>query len=271
MTSPLRRKHLTTAPERITPARTAAKLMLILFLSASPAWGQAPPRTLPQDVPSQILPTPLPSAPVDPPVSAPAPAAEPGSIQQAAVQPPPPASGRPGKDDDTDTDIQINTDIPSLGRLTQRDSEADLFERIRQEARKRPGAERVPFPEEQPLTKEPFAPRPFPPLVKFVEASYVAYGRLTMEQPNYERAGWDLGIFQPGVCLAGFYWDTFTLPYQMLKRPFNQIDTSAGKCLPGDPDPLVLYPPELSLTGMAGQAAAITTGFLAFPPWLPIK
>jgi hypothetical protein len=175
------------------------------------------------------------------------------------------------KDDDLDTDIQINTDIPSLGVLTERDSEAEFFERIRQEARKRAGSERVPFPEEQPLTKEPFAPRPFPPLVKFVEPSYVAHGRLTMEQPNWERAGWDLGIFQPGVSLAGFYWDFFTMPYQLAKRPFNNIDTSAGKCLPGDPDPLVLYPPELSITGMASQAAAITTGFLAIPFWLTLK
>ena len=180
-------------------------------------------------------------------------------------------SGRPGKDDQIDTDIQINTDIPSLNRLTRRYSEAEFFEDIRQKARERTGAEKVPFPEEQQLTKEPFSPRPFPPLVKFVEPSYVAHGRLTMEQPNWERAGWDLGFFQPGVCLAGFYWDTITMPYQMCKRPFQLIDTSAGKCLPGDPDPLVFYPPEFSLTGLTGQAAAITTGFVTFPFWLVLR
>jgi len=161
--------------------------------------------------------------------------------------------------------------MPSLETLTRRDSEAGFRERLRQDARRNRGSQRVPFPEEKSLTKEPFAPRPFPAPVKYVEPSYVAYGRLTLEQPNWERAGWDLGFFQPGVSLAGFYWDTLTLPYQLAKRPFQQMDTSAGKCLPGDPEPLVWYPPELSITGMAAQGAALTAGFLAFPPWLPVR
>jgi hypothetical protein len=251
------------------PARTAASLALALFLAAGPARGQQPPQALPPALSSQPLPSSLSHMPTAPVVNTPAP--ETGAIQQAAGVQERPGYGRPGKNGDAELDIRIKTDIPSLNELTKRDSEADFFERIRQDARANTGSERVPFPEEQPLTKEPFSPRPFPPLVKFVEPSYVAYGRLTMEQPNWERAGWDLGFFQPGVCLAGFYWDTLTMPYQMCKRPFQLMDTSAGKCLPGDPDPLVLYPPELSITGMAGQAAAITTQFVAFPFWLVLR
>jgi len=243
-----------------------AVITLLLIAGTTPA--QTPPGTLPPVVPSQPLPS-SPTIPPSPAASGVAPA-EDGSIQQAGGQQRP-SYGRPGLDEDVSTDIQINTDVPSLGPLTRRDSEAEFFDRLRQEARKSRGSERVPFPEEQPLTKEAFSPRPFPPLVKFVEPSYVAYGRLTMEQPNWERAGWDLGILQPGVCLAGFYWDTLTMPYQMFKRPFQLMDTSAGKTLPGDPDPLVLYPPEVSLTGLTGQAASIASGLIVFPPWLVLK
>jgi hypothetical protein len=238
--------------------------MAAAFLVAvSPAGAQQPSPAFPKALPSSLPNTPAVSSPVPPsPI---------GGIRQAVAQDAP-SYQRPGaRDEYVDTDIQINTDIPSLQRLTRRDSEKGFFERLRQETRQNRGSERVPFPEEAQLTKEPFSPRPFPALVKYVEPSYVAHGRLTMEQPNWERAGWDVGFFQPGVCLASFYWDTLTMPYQMCKRPLQLTDTSAGKCLPGDPDPLVLYPPELSVTGMAGQAAAIATEFIAFPFWLVLR
>jgi hypothetical protein len=244
-----------------------------LFLTAAaPALGQQPQR-FPATFPSQL---PLPNGSAAPSYAgSTVPSSEIRSIQQAGGQQTGGQGstmyGRP-RPDYVDTDIQINTEIPSLQRLVGlRDSEAGFFERIRQEARRNLGSERVPFPEEPPLTKEPFSARPFPALVKYVEPCYVAHNRLTMEQPNWERAGWDVGFFQPAVCLAGFYWDTITMPYQCFKRPLQQTDTSAGKCLPGDLEPLVLYPPEVSITGLAAQAAAITTQFIAFPFWLVLK
>ena len=42
-------------------------------------------------------------------------------------------------------------------------------------------------------------------------------------------------------------------------------DCSAGKCLPGDPVPLLLYPPELSITGALAEGAAIAVLEVLFP------
>ncbi len=55
------------------------------------------------------------------------------------------------------------------------------------------------------------------------------------------------------------------MPYQYCKRPFQQFDTSAGKCLPGDPVPMLLYPPEPSLTGLLGEAGVGVGLLFAFP------
>jgi hypothetical protein len=88
---------------------------------------------------------------------------------------------------------------------------------------------------------------------------------LYFEQPNIERGLWDFGVFAPVLSVGKFYWDIATLPYHWGTRPGQHYDTSAGKCLPGDPIPFYLYPPELSLTGVAAQAAAVTGAFFIFP------
>ncbi len=157
------------------------------------------------------------------------------------------------------------TELPGPHRLFERHSEAQLFESIRQDARRRPGAAKVIFPDEPLFTKATYLPRQFPRMVEVVEPHFVVHRRLYFEQQNFERHGWELGVMQPAVGLAMFYKDLVLFPYHFWARPCQRYDTSAGKCLPGDPVPLYLYPPELSVTGLLGQAGAIAGGIAIFP------
>ncbi|HMF20032.1 MAG TPA: hypothetical protein VKE98_22690 [Gemmataceae bacterium] len=167
--------------------------------------------------------------------------------------------------DEDESDFPVTKELPALDRLTRRESEKDLFNRIREETRKKPGSERALFPEETPLTKETYAARQFPPTRSIVEPCYVSHGRLTFEQINFERYGYDCGFFQPAISTAVFAFDLLTMPYQYAKRPGQQFDTSAGKCLPGDPVPMLLYPPEASLTGLLGEAGVVVGLLFGIP------
>lgn len=175
----------------------------------------------------------------------------PAVFVDAAAQESPKYGSR--KDED-DIDFPVTKELPGLERLTRRESEKELFNRIRQETRKKPASDRALFPEETPLTKETYVARQFPPARSIVEPCYVAHGRLIFEQTNFERYGYDFGFLQPAISTAVFAFDLVTAPYQYTKRPFQQYDTSAGKCLPGDPVPMLLYPPEPSLTGLLGES-----------------
>jgi hypothetical protein len=160
-------------------------------------------------------------------------------------------------------DYNIRLDVPGFQRLIQLESEASLYERMRQEARAR--GERLVFPEEPVLTKDPFVGRHWTPLTREVEPYYVMYSRLLFQQKNFERYGWDLGPISPLLSAGKFFVDVAALPYNLGTRPFQQYETSAGYCLPGDPVPLLLYPPEISVTGLAAEAAVVTLGFFIFP------
>jgi hypothetical protein len=164
-----------------------------------------------------------------------------------------------------EAEFQIRLDLPGPERLFRRESEEEVFERIRQQERQAGGSGRVIFPEEVPISTERYLPRTFPVATLLVEPAYVCHGRLYFDQPNFERYGWDLGVLQPGICLGRFYLDMLTLPYQMGTRVTEHYDCSAGKCLPGDPTPLYLYPPEFSLTGLVLQTGVFVGGAFAFP------
>jgi hypothetical protein len=152
-----------------------------------------------------------------------------------------------------------------VGQLRKRDSEKQFFERIRQDNRKFLASGKMPFPDEVPLTTDKYAPRAFPLALKQVEPNYVVHSRLTFEQTNFERRGYDLGFFQPALSMGLFCFDTLTFPYQLFKRPTQQVETGAGRCLQGDPGPMVLFPPEISITGILGQVAAGAGVWLGFP------
>lgn len=189
----------------------------------------------------------------------------------AAVRSLPLAQGagvvRPGGpvEGEEDLDFAINTDLPGPDRLFRRESEKQVFERIRQDARRKAGNPRVVFPAEPVLSTATYAGRSFPRTMEWVEPGYVCHGRLMFEQPNLERQGWNLGVLTPVAAVTGFYYDLALFPYHYWTRPLQRWDCSAGKCLPGDPSPLLFYPEEYSLTGLLGQAAFIAGGIPIFP------
>ncbi len=162
-------------------------------------------------------------------------------------------------------DFSVATELPGPDQIFRRVSEAEFFEGIRQGYKGFAGGGRIIFPEEVALTTEPYKKRQFPYVVKGVEPNYVLHGRLYFEQPNFERQGWDLGVLSPFINMGVYYYDLATLPYHYMTRPFERYDTSAGKCLPGDSTPLLLYPEELSVTGLVGEAAVVTGLFYLFP------
>lgn len=162
-------------------------------------------------------------------------------------------------------DFTVATELPGPEHFFRRESEAQFFERIRQESKGPPGSSRIIFPEEQPLTRDAYQPRCFPRITHLVEPANVCHGRLLFEQPNFERAGWDFGILTPGLNVAKYYYDLALLPYHMWTRPFEQTDCSAGKTLPGDTTPFYLYCEKFSVSGLAAEAAVVTGLFFLFP------
>ena len=132
-------------------------------------------------------------------------------------------------------------------------------------AREKTPPERITFPEEPILSRQPYYGRSWPLSKMFVEPSYLCHKRLLFEQINQERYGWDFGIVAPLISTSVFFKDWLLLPYHMGIQPCRHYECSAGKCLPGDPVPLLLYPPELSLTGALAEGAAIAALEVLFP------
>jgi hypothetical protein len=190
---------------------------------------------------------------------------------EVPVQYVPPLTKREGMEDAADSGLllppTLQLTLPGPQRLFRLDSEAAVMERIRQEAREQRTPTIIEFPEPYASEKRVAArePRQWPQMVELVQPCYVYHGRLTFEQINSERYGWSLGVIQPLVSGAHFYADVAMLPYHMAEDPCRYGDTSAGKCLPGDPVPLYLYPPHWSLTGLVAEAAVVTTLFFVFP------
>lgn len=190
-----------------------------------------------------------------------------GGQQVAAAQnlPPNGSSSSSRIQPDEDTEALIRVDLPGPDRLFRREAEGDVFERIRQEGRRPGTASRVIFPEEQPVTTEPFEIRSFPPGATVVEPIYVCHGRLLFEQPNFERQGWEVGVLTPALNLGTFWFDMLALPVHLWNHPCYCYECSAGKCLPGDPAPLYGYPPDLTVSGLVGGAATYAGGVFIFP------
>jgi hypothetical protein len=158
---------------------------------------------------------------------------------------------------------------PDPKRVFRLESEPDLRERMIREGREgiNPIAEKYEFvpPEYPSVPKEIDITRRWEPLSEMVEPPYVCYHRLYFEQINAERYGWDLGLGHPLVSAGVFFWDVAWLPYHAFTEPFRRYECNAGYYLPGDPVPLLLYPPELNLPGALAEAAVIGLGFAIFP------
>jgi len=207
------------------------------------------------------------------PVFRSAPAAPPGANrpqpQRLALQNASPPRARDlRKEQQAEESVQysVPTEAPGPERLFMTmQSDEQLMERMRQEKRSQNTVERIVFPEETMLSKVAYAGRRWEPLKEEVQPGYVMYRRLLFEQKNAERYGWDLGVLHPVVSALNVYCDVLQLPYHLGARPFQQFECSAGYCLPGDPVPLMLYPPEFSLTGYGLETAVLVPLFFAFP------
>jgi len=247
MTSPSRRKRQTTARAPKHSARTPASLLALVLLATVVRAEQPTPGKLPPSI-SQAT-RPLYTAPSRQVVNDP-------QLQQTQYRTP----GTLFRTEDTGQDFDIRFDLPGPELLFHLDSEAQLIERMRQERRKYK-KEELTFPEQPVLSKDTYHGRAWPCTKMLVEPHYVCHGRLPCESLNFDRYGWEIGIFQPLVSAADFYKDVLLYPYHRFTDPCRCYECSAGKCLPGDPVPLLLYPPELSVSGAAAEvfAAGILT------------
>ena len=187
------------------------------------------------------------------------------TLQQVGYQQRYPVPALPKLATDESTELIVPLEPPGPQRLYRLDSEADLMERMRQEARERQSPERITFPEEPVISRLPYTGRTFPSVATTAEPNYVLYRRLFFEEKNSERYGWDLGVFGPFVSAGAFYWDLALTPYQFASLPFRRFDSNAGLCLPGDPVPYKLYPPSASVTGTVVEAGVIVALFAIFP------
>jgi hypothetical protein len=156
---------------------------------------------------------------------------------------------------------------PTIQELAQTvQTDAQLQERIRQEQRDRGLVESpIEFPPDPILSRDRYMGRNWPHLKMEVAPYYVAHGRLLFQQINAERYGWDLGFVHPVIAATGFFWDFVTAPYHLGTALCRPYDANLGWCLPGDPVPLMLYPPEISLTGTITETATILALVAIFP------
>jgi hypothetical protein len=161
-------------------------------------------------------------------------------------------------------DAYIRLEPPGRERLFgTRETEQQLEERMRQERRDAGGTDPIIFPEKPTLTDEPFQTRKVEPVVCLAEPNYVVYRRLYFEEKNAERYGWDLGPVQPFVSSLYFFKDLALFPHNFGSYPCRRFETSAGQCLPGDPVPYLIYPPELTGSGLLtelGFVALVVSG-----------
>jgi hypothetical protein len=159
---------------------------------------------------------------------------------------------------------RIQTEPPGLERIAMSaQTDESLQERIRQEHRGY--NERVTFPPSPILTTEQFQLRSWEPSKVEVAPNYVIYRRLYFQQLNFERYGWDLGMITPLLSASGFLFDFVSWPYHAFSDPCRCMDSNAGYCLPGDPVPLMLYPPEISLTGFVAETGSVLALVAIFP------
>ena len=168
---------------------------------------------------------------------------------------------------DDDADFIIRTDIPGPERLFDSlKSEASMREYIRLDSQVRAGANRLLFPEYEPLSRlTSLPPRNFPRSSTWAEPNVVCHGRLYFEQPNMERTGWDFGYLSVPLSAGVFCYDLVMFPYHYGTDPCNRYDCNVGKCMPGDNTPFLLYREPWSLSGLATEATVIGNALIVFP------
>ena len=158
---------------------------------------------------------------------------------------------------------------PDSQRVFRLESQAELMERMVRDSKTGENPVNLKYefqyPDYPPPSKETFIARQWAPLTELVEPPYVCYHRLYFEQINAERYGWDLGLGHPLLSAGIFYLDVALLPYHVFTEPLRRYECNAGYYLPGDPVPLMLYPPNLNVPGILAEAAAVGLCFVMFP------
>jgi hypothetical protein len=158
---------------------------------------------------------------------------------------------------------------PDPQRVFRLESEATLVERMARDAKtgENPLGIKYPFVflDYPARSKEKYVARRWESLTETVEPPYVCYRRLYFEQINSERYGWDLGLGHPVLSAGIFFFDVALLPYHVFTEPLRRYECNAGYYLPGDPVPLMLYPPNLNVPGILAEAAAVGLCFVIFP------
>jgi hypothetical protein len=179
---------------------------------------------------------------------------------------PSPAQETPSQ---TQKGIDAYPQEPDPKRVFRLESEAELTQRMIRNSKTGENLLGIKYlflnPDYPAVSKEKFVTRQWDPLTEMIEPPYVCYRRLYFEQINSERYGWDLGLGHPLLSAGIFFSDVALLPYHAFTEPLRRYECNAGYYLPGDPVPLLLYPPELSLTGALAEAAVIGIGFAIFP------
>ena len=170
-----------------------------------------------------------------------------------------------GPTDISSGEYQYLVATPSPEVLFRLESEAEFQVRLDQEWRDNGHKDRLIFPEEPVISRDKYLGRAWPQYTETAEPNFVCYKRLMFEQLNYERQGWDLGVLDMPLSTGAFFADIALLPYHAFTDPFRTFECSAGYCLPGDPTPLLLYPPELSASGTVAEAGAVLAVFAVFP------
>jgi hypothetical protein len=183
----------------------------------------------------------------------------------ALAQQPPPGASRPPDQ----FSLPDPYALPQPQRLFRLETESQLHERMARDGQLgiNPIGLKydIHFPDYPAVARAERVPREWAPLTETVEPPFVCYRRLFFEQLNFERYGWDLGLVSPLVSEGVFCFDLVTLPYHAAKDPCRNFECNTGYCLPGDPVPLLLYPPEWSLSGGLAELAVIGLGFVVFP------
>jgi hypothetical protein len=135
-------------------------------------------------------------------------------------------------------------ELPGPDRIFRLESESALRERLRQEAGPAKSLRQA-FPPEQPVRATTPPPARDQVHVALVEPGFVAYRPPYFEDTNTERYGWEIGLLQPFLSAGRFYTELFTVEYKVAKAVRCPIETSAGRCLPGDPVPYLWNLPHI--------------------------
>lgn len=175
------------------------------------------------------------------------------------------ANGQPG--DNRDQDFMVDLEPPTPDKLFTLRGEEKLKEFIEQEYRKFDPNTKATFPPASTLVPPGvvFTGRQYPASSTETVPAYLCHQPLYFEEKNSERYGWEMGVWQPIISAANFYKDLAFLPYKMgAEHPCSCV-TNAGKCLPGDCVPYILYVSPFSWKGVAYETGTIIGGAAVIP------